>query len=251
MVLMDYHTHTNFSDGENSPEEVVLAAITKGMTDIGISDHSYTFYDEEYCIPKVLIPEYKKELERLKKKYEGQINVWMGIEQDYYSDEPTDDYDYIIGSVHYLKVKTPKGEAIVPFDDGVDCFKNVCESYFGGDYLAMCEEYFKTIANVIDEVGADFVGHFDLICKYNEKEKLFDEKDHRYVTAWQKAALELIDQGAVFEINMGAVISGLKSVPYPSYEIQEFIKENGGEFILASDSHKIDTICGYFDTIEI
>lgn len=247
MILMDYHTHTTFSDGDNSAEEMVLAAIVKQMTDIGISDHSYTYFDEEYCIPKVLIQEYKNEITRLKQKYEGQINVWLGIEQDYFSTEPCEDYDYVIGSVHYLK----KGDEILPFDDGVDCFKELAQKFYGGDYMAMCEAYFETIGCVLEKTGADFVGHFDLICKYNETEKLFDESDERYVAAWKKAALKLIEQGAVFEINTGDMSKGRKTVPYPSPVIQDFIRAHGGEFILSSDSHNTKTLCSNFEKFEI
>ncbi|MBO7361393.1 MAG: hypothetical protein J6V48_09730, partial [Clostridia bacterium] len=41
-IRADFHLHSLFSDGKNSPEEVVLAAIGKGMTAIGFSDHSWT-----------------------------------------------------------------------------------------------------------------------------------------------------------------------------------------------------------------
>ncbi|MDO4207467.1 MAG: PHP domain-containing protein, partial [Lachnospiraceae bacterium] len=66
MTKQDFHVHTTYSDGDNSPEEMILAAIDKGMTKIGISDHSYTWFDETYCIPKERIAEYKKEIAALK-----------------------------------------------------------------------------------------------------------------------------------------------------------------------------------------
>ena len=52
MIKQDFHVHTTYSDGNNSPEEMILAAIDKGMAKIGISDHSYTWVDETYCVPK-------------------------------------------------------------------------------------------------------------------------------------------------------------------------------------------------------
>ena len=42
MILTDLHVHTNYCDGKNTPEEMVLAAIEKGMECIGFSVHSYT-----------------------------------------------------------------------------------------------------------------------------------------------------------------------------------------------------------------
>lgn len=34
-MLVNYHTHTKFCDGENTPEELVLYAIDKGFDAIG------------------------------------------------------------------------------------------------------------------------------------------------------------------------------------------------------------------------
>ena len=46
MELFDLHVHSTFSDGENEPGEIVLAAIAKGVKTLGFSDHSYTGFDE-------------------------------------------------------------------------------------------------------------------------------------------------------------------------------------------------------------
>ena len=35
----NYHTHTVFCDGADTPEDVVLAAIGKGFTHLGFSGH--------------------------------------------------------------------------------------------------------------------------------------------------------------------------------------------------------------------
>ena len=103
-MMRDLHTHSTYSDGKASPEEVILAAIQKGLSEIGLSDHSYTFFDESYCMKKDRIASYKAELAALKKKYAGQISVLCGVEQDAYSTESTVGFDYAIGSAHYLKV---------------------------------------------------------------------------------------------------------------------------------------------------
>ena len=80
--MRDLHTHSYYSDGKASPEEMVLAAIEKGLAEIGISDHSYTFFDESYCVKKDKIAAYKKEIAALKEKYKGKISVLCGVEQD-------------------------------------------------------------------------------------------------------------------------------------------------------------------------
>ena len=50
MSLVDLHVHTNYCDGKDSPEEVVLSAIEKGLSTIGLLAHSYTPFDEPACI---------------------------------------------------------------------------------------------------------------------------------------------------------------------------------------------------------
>ena len=40
MINSDFHTHTNLCDGRNTPEEMVLAAIARGMDCIGLSGHA-------------------------------------------------------------------------------------------------------------------------------------------------------------------------------------------------------------------
>ena len=41
----NYHTHTVFCDGRNTPEELVQEAIRLGCPEIGFSGHSYTSFE--------------------------------------------------------------------------------------------------------------------------------------------------------------------------------------------------------------
>ena len=52
MILEDFHVHTSYCDGKNTPEELVRAAIGLNMKKIGLVHHSYTAFDESYCIKK-------------------------------------------------------------------------------------------------------------------------------------------------------------------------------------------------------
>ena len=245
MQSMSLHVHSTYSDGDNAPEEMILAAIDAGLETVGFSDHSYTFFDESYCIQKEQLEAYRTEIRTLAKKYRDQIRVLCGVEQDYYSEESTDRYDYVIGSVHYLKI----ADAFVPVDDIVNCLKEAAETYFQGDYYALTEAYFKTVSDVVRKTGADIIGHFDLITKFNEREPMFDEQHPRYRAAWQAAVDELLKYDVPFEINTGAVAKGYRTVPYPAPEIRRYIYEHGGRFILSSDSHSIDTIAFGFDEL--
>lgn len=246
MIMRDLHVHTNFCDGKNSPEEMVIAAIDVGMECIGFSAHSYTFFDESYCLKKERTDEYRAEINRLKEKYLGRIEILCGIEQDYYSDMPTEGYDFVIGSVHYLK----NGEVYIPVDERRQILCDAVKKYYGGDFYAMAEEYYRTVSDVAGRTNADIIGHFDLVSKFNEGNSLFDESDERYVHAYRGAVDKLIDYNIPFEINTGAISRGYRSVPYPAVPILDYIRKKGGKTILTSDSHSTETLCYQFDKWE-
>lgn len=247
MALRDFHIHTNFSDGQNSPEETVRGALSRGLSEMGFSDHSPTFFDLSYCMTKESAEKYRKEILRLKDLYSDCMIIRLGIEQDYWSEEPTDAYEYVIGSVHYMKF----GDVYVPVDEGTDVLREAAEKYCVGDIYTLCETYFETVADVAEKIHPDIIGHFDLISKHNEREPLFDETSERYVNAWKKALDRLLAYDIPFEINTGAMSRGYKSDPYPSLPMRRYIREKGGHFILSSDSHRADTIAYEFESYDV
>lgn len=246
MIKSDFHIHSNFCDGLNSAEEMVVSAIEKGLDIVGICCHSYTFFDLTYCIKENNEKAFQREIGALKQKYADKIKVLCGIEQDYYSDAPTDGFDYVIGSVHYIKV----GEKYYSVDHKAEVFKDNVKNAFGGDFFAAAESYFATVADVVDKTGADIIGHFDLISKFNEKDALFDSENPRYISAWKSAVDKLVLSGKPFEINLGAIARGLKTDAYPSQKMINYVREKGGKFILSSDAHNKENVAFQFERFE-
>lgn len=243
MIKSDLHIHSTFSDGKNSPEDIILAAIDIGLETVGISDHSFTLFDQSYCIQKECIKEYIDQINSIKEKYSSKIKILLGIEQDYYSEEPTFAYDYVIGSVHYLKIN----DDYIPVDETADILKNASNKYFNGNIYKLIEKYFETVSGVVEKTNADIIGHFDLISKFNEQTKLFDENDDRYINSYKSACDVLLSYNKPFEINTGAISRGYKTKPYPGDGIYNYLKSKGAKFILSSDSHSIETLCYKFD----
>ena len=246
MIRTDLHIHTKYCDGKNTPEEMVLAAIEKGMECIGFSEHSHVPFDRTGGMAADDVPRYIDEITLLKDRYRGRIEILCGIEQDYYSDHAAADCDYVIGSVHYLK----KDGVIFSIDETPELLKQAVEEYYNGDIVSLAEDYYDTLAGVVEKTGADIIGHFDLISKYVESGIELDIDDTRYINAWKRAADCLVSSGKLFEINTGAVARGWRSTPYPDIRIIDYIKQNGGRFILSSDSHSADTIAYGFDRFE-
>lgn len=247
MQKRDLHIHTTFSDGVDTPEDCVIAAINAGFDEIGFSDHSYISYPSDivYWKGAEYEPLYKAEITRLKAKYKGKINILCGIEQDYYSDHPAKGYDYIIGAVHFIK----SGKAFVGVDEPADyTLQNL--KYFDGDIYTFAEEYYKREALVVEKTNCDIIAHFDLVSKYNEVSNLFDVAHPRYENAWQYAADKLLKTGKPFEINTGAIAKGLTTLPYPSKDIIEYLRNHGAKFILSSDAHKKENIGYMFDIFD-
>jgi len=243
MIKWDYHLHTHFCDGKNTPEEMIESAINMGLTTIGFSGHSYTDFDGSFCMSLENSELYYEKITALKEKYKNKIKVLCGIELDYFSDQPTDRYDYVIGSVHYVE----KDGICYSVDDTKQILLDAVAEHFGGDIYAYCESYFNKVETVIEKTKADIIGHLDLISKFNENGSCFDGNHPRYVAAWKKAVDRLLPYGKPFEINLGAISRGYRKAPYPSEDMIKYIASKGGKFILSSDSHSADCICFEFE----
>ena len=238
----ELHCHTTFCDGKNTPEEMVLAAIQKGLCRIGFSGHSPTPYSASYAIHEERLQEYYAEITRLKQVYAGRIEVLLGLELDLYSDPPPEVLDYCIGSVHHIVVDGKNYEV----DHKPEILRQCVHEAFDGDAYAMCEAYFASVARLAD-LHPDIVGHFDLVTKYIEIDPLFDPNHPRYLAAAFGAIDALLPTEAIFEINTGAMSRGYRTTPYPAPVLLEYIKARGGRVLLTGDSHATDTLCYRFD----
>lgn len=239
MIKANYHTHSTYSDGKNTMEEMIRSAIDKGFSSLGFSDHGYTSFDESYCIQKGMEKAYRKEIEELKAKYEGQIELYAGIELDCDGNFPECSYDYILGSVHYVKVK----DEYHPIDMSGDYQQKIVRDCFNGSFLDMAKSYFEHSAQIISEKKPDIVGHFDLITKYS----FFDTEDPAYRDAALEALREIMKHTKRFELNTGAIARGLRKTPYPDDFLLREILRLGGQLTIGSDCHYAEKLDMWYD----
>jgi histidinol-phosphatase (PHP family) len=244
MILSNFHTHTTFSDGKNTPQEMIEAAIGLHMTALGFYDHSpigeectgtsgLAFAEEEA---------YRAEITRLKELYKDRISILCGLEQDSNSPKTPYAYDYTIGSIHGIWVDGIY--RAVDYSEAV--MLETVKNYFGGDHYAYAECYYRAVAETANQYDPTFFGHIDLVAKYNEGGKHFDEADPRYVKAALEAVEALIPTGKPFEINTGAISRGLRVTPYPNPFILKEIHDLGGKIVLSGDSHSASSLlCAY------
>lgn len=228
------HTHTTFADGKDTPEELVLAAVAKGFTGIGFSEHCYNPYSTSKSQMQLqAIPVYQAEIRSLKEKYKGRIDVFCGLELEYYCDDDLDAYDYIIGSVHYLKFD----EGIFGFDRNLEGALAYVNTHFGGDGLAFAKKYYETVACLPEKGKIDILGHFDLLTKNNEQGKFIDTTDQRYLNFGFEAIHALKGKIPIFEVNTGAVARGYRTAPYPQLDFMKEFRKCGYGVAITSDCH--------------
>ena len=228
------HTHGVLDDGSNTYEDTVKRAIEIGFDGIGFSGHSYHPYSSA-CMSIEGTIEYKKEIARLKKKYADIIDVFCGIEFDAYSPyENLEEYDYVIGSLHYLRFD---GQPIT-FDGGIKDVKNIINKYFDGNGMLLAKRYYEELSLLPELVKeCDIVGHFDLISKHTELHDLFDTQSREYRSYMLSALDVLTEKFNIFEINTGAIARGYRTTAYPDPFVLKELRTRNCNIIISSDCH--------------
>lgn len=242
-ISADIHTHTNYSDGKCSPREMLSAAIEKGLKIYGFSDHAHMQIASHWMMSGERTENYIKEINSLKEKFSDQIKVLCGIEHDIFSDIPLSPFDYVIGSVHYIKC----GDEFCPVDSTKEEVFRAINNYFGGDPYAYCKEYYSLLSQHAENTYVRIVGHFDLVEKFNENSDVFDRTSKKYRKAAEDAMEKLHSAGKIFEINTGAMFRVGRSSPYPSEYLLRTLNEMHGKIVFSSDAHSTEAIAFAFD----
>ena len=248
------HNHTTFCDGKGTPEEMAAAAYRSGVRVLGFSGHSHTPLplDDGYVMERDPAAYHQRVL-ALRDVYAGRMEVLLGIEWDMLSDGAREmrgngaremlgdgvqeGYDYWIGSVHHLLMDGRD----CPVDYDPEHFAAACGDVFGGDALAFAERYYQAVGEMAAQ-RPTILGHFDLITKFNEGGRFFDETAPRYRQA-ALAALRCVDPSAtLLEINTGAMSRNWRTAPYPAPFLLEEWRAMGGRVILTADAHSPETV---------
>ena len=242
-MLTNFHTHTTFCDGKNTPEEVTLQAIADGFDAIGFSSHGYTEYDLRYCMKDIV--GYISEILRLKEKYKDKIEIYLGVEEDSRHINNRADFDYIIGSCHYAE----RNGITRPIDSGKvpgDYFLNAL-ALFDNDPIMLAEHYYSHFTDYITKWKPDIIGHFDLVTKFDEMGLDFYLNNEKYWDVAEKYTHIAAKSGSFFELNVGLISRGYRTSPCPHPRLLSIIKKEGGGIVLSADSHAKETLCSGFN----
>lgn len=246
MQKFSIHTHTNFSDGYNSPEEMIIKAKELGLDFYGVSDH-LTIHPNLDLFESFNRYYFEGQIEAWEEHYEKiryiakelNFEVKCGIEVDFINDDNWMkefeefkrqlSYDYLITGTHcmYLDIK-----------DNIYCIGNhLLTKMSDKEKLKLAKNYWDNIKAAVGTGWFDLVAHLDLIKKFDFLNIDCDEK------------FELIDllinKRQPIELNTKMIrITGDYA---PSDKILKRFISNNHPICLSDDAHKIKDICFDFD----
>lgn len=246
----DLHVHTVYCDGKNTPRELAEAALAQGMTALGFSGHSFTPCDVSYCMLPESVAAYRSEILQLREEMRDRLEIYLGTERDYYTDQSQykQPYDYVIGSVHYVF----KGRQCLAIDHAKEIQQQAVEQLYGGDWMALVRDYYALMADMPARVQPDIIGHFDVIAKFNQDNCLFDADSPRYRHLALEAMDAILRTHRLFEINTGAIARKKRTDPYPALFLLRHLRQRGGEVVLTSDCHDARFLrCAFAEAAEL
>lgn len=238
-VVTSTHNHSTGSDGQLAPEEVVKKAISLGWKEIYFTDHY--FPPPQYKLkPKYhfrFSENYIQEIRGLKEKYSGKINVYLGVEFDWYEDSKDwireqsekNDLDYVIGSIHRLFFDGKRFE----MEPGKEVWiKNVEE--FGG-VKKVVKEYYRQIRNIAKSGIFDAIGHLDYVKIYNGDGEFFSEDDEWYRQEIFKMLDVIKKYDMTIEVNHGGIRK--RGSSFPGRWVLEEANKRNIPLTLGLDAH--------------
>lgn len=242
MIKTNYHTHSSFCDGENTPEEMVKAAVERKFDILGFSSHSMLPFSSGWHLPVHSHREYIAEIQRLKEQYKERITVYAGFEADYIAGVCRPDFecykefkpDYLIGSVHFVPGKKGFFEA----DGSRESVLAGIKSCFGGNVKNAVREYFSLEKEMLETCSFSILGHTDVIRKQNGGGySLFDENAAWYRSELKSVASAAARAGICVEVNTGGMLRSQMKSPYPSLYFLSLLRERNVPVTISSDAH--------------
>ncbi len=244
----NYHSHTNYCDGAEAPEEYAKEAVRLGLPAYGYSSHAPVPFSSDWNIPDDKLKNYLSEISEIKEKYKTWLQVYLALEIDFipgiagrsrYLMKDTS-LDYFIGSVHFLE-KFPNGE-YWNIDTSYELFESGLKEIFDNNFHKAALRFWETTRQMITEDSPDIIGHLDKIKMFNSKNRYFNENER-----WYKDQVELTfdtikDKDCIVEINTRGFYRYGQPDLYPAEWIIRKIAEKDIPVIISSDAHKPEEI---------
>jgi histidinol-phosphatase (PHP family) len=233
----DYHLHTPLcKHAQGHPREYAAVAKRLGMSEMGFSDHSpMRAHFDDWRMDWEEFPSYLEMVEEARAEFPT-LPIRLGLEVDYLEGGETwieelatkADFDYFIGSVHY----------IAPGWD-VDNPKYISR-FTEGSVEDIWQIYWKLYEKAVRSRLFDFMGHPDLPKKFGHR----PPGDLRRF--YEPVIQALADTGIAFEINTAGLRKDVKEM-YPARPFLELARSAGIPLLINSDAHAPGDVGADFD----
>ena len=200
------HSHSKWSDGSHSLEEMAKAAKEQGLEYLVISDHSKSaFYASGLDIERVIAQH--QQIDELNQQL-GSFRIYKSIESDIlndgsldYPDEVLATFDIIIASIH-SNLKMPQDKAMMRLINAIENPYTSILGHMTGRLLLSRNGYPVDHAKIIDACAAN-----DVVIELNAHPRRLDI-DWRWIS-------KALDKGVLISINPDAhAIDGFKDCRY-------------------------------------
>ena len=248
-LTTDTHVHTSLCNhASGTMEQYVQSAIDKGLKRLFFLEHLETEINTEFrsWLTDEDFDTYFKEGKRLQQKYEGKIEIGLGVEVGYNPDNPRRiverlsrrEWDRIGLSYHFLKIPG-HDEHLNMLSRNQRSIKMI-DTHGNSTLLS---HYFDTLIEAVQTVTADALCHLDAGLRHQPN--LYLEDSH-----WiQIEALlrEVKRAGMALEINTSGYT--YRGKPFPRPRVISMAQDMGLTFSAGSDAHSPGEVGRFFDRI--
>jgi histidinol-phosphatase (PHP family) len=248
-VLTDYHLHLRPDELDARPEQYFVEANVeryravadeRGIAELGVSEHVYRFEQAlEVWRHPFWVTYALDDLDSYCAFVREQTDLRLGIEADYVpgaEDRMVNllqarDFDYVIGSVHFV------GDVAVDMDD-----YSVWDS--GHSVEDVWKRYFQTLGEAARSGMFDVLAHPDLV-KVWGAERPRPDGDLRFY--YDLAMDGIAESGIAIEVSTAGLRKHAKEL-YPAPAFLEMCLEAGAPIALSSDAHRPEDIGADYDS---
>jgi len=241
-VLTDYHLHLRPDDPDTPPERFftsenvdryLAAAADAGIVELGVSEHVYRFTQAlELWRHPFWQEEARDDLDAYC-EFVRTTPLRLGVECDFVpgAEDRTAsllearDFDYVVGSVHFI------GEAAVDHE-GWDVWEG------RGDADEVWRRYFDALAECARCGLFDILAHPDLVKVWGRGRPLPD-RDPRFF--YEPAVEAIAESGIAVEVSTAGLRKPAGEI-YPAAPFVEMCRDAGASFALSSDAHRPEQV---------
>ena len=243
-MLTDYHLHLRPDEPgtdaakyftEANVERYLEAAEAAGVGELGVSEHVYRFQDALSIWRHRFWEEQAQDDLSAYCEFVRSTPLRLGIEMDFVPGAEdrianlldAHDFDYVVGSVHFV------GDVAVDHE-GFDAWKAT------GDAERVWGRYFEMLAEAARSGLFDILAHPDLV-KIWGKGRPLPDRDPRFF--YEPAVEAIAESGIAVEVSTAGLRKPVGEI-YPAPALAEMCVDAGAPFALSSDAHTPEQV-GY------